>query len=51
MLSVGTAPETYSILALLYLIFTWGTRGILQNAERWMQNAERQMTLKFSDRG
>ena len=24
-------------------------RGILQNAERWMQNAQRQMTPKFSD--
>ena len=32
-------------------IFNLGTRGILQNAERWMQNAERQMTLKFSDQG
>ena len=24
-------------------------RGILQNAERWMQNTQRQMTPKFSD--
>ena len=24
-------------------------RGIFQNAERWMQNAQRQMTPKFSD--
>ena len=24
-------------------------RGILQNVERWMQNAQRQMTPKFSD--
>ena len=47
MLSVGTAPETYSILALLYFYFYLRYQGYL--AERRMQNAERQMTLQFSD--
>ena len=38
MLSVGTAPETYSILALLYFYFYLRYQGYL--AERRMLNAE-----------